>query len=89
VEAAHRVAQAGFAGLAHQLDNAGVLAFMHSLVGGCLVAAGVALVGAIVAATWLPARPQVEAEEPVAVPGLERDLEAVTAGSSDQRSPAS
>jgi EmrB/QacA subfamily drug resistance transporter len=89
VEAAHRVAQAGFAGLAHQLDNAGVLAFMHSLVGGCLVAAGVALVGAIVAATWLPARPQVEAEEPVVVPGLERDLEAVTAGSSDQRSPAS
>ncbi len=89
VEAAHRVAQAGFAGLARQLNQAGVLAFMHSLVGGCLVAAGVALVGAVVAATWLPARPQVDEGEPTtpSVPG--REAEVVTAGASGQRSPAS
>jgi EmrB/QacA subfamily drug resistance transporter len=79
VEAAHRVGQAGLAGLAHQLNEAGVLAFMHSLVGGCLVAAGVALVGAVVAAMWLPARPRVETEDEVpAVVG--RDLDEVTAG---------
>ena len=62
VEASHRVAQAGFAGLAHQLNDAGVLAFMHSQTGGVLVASGVALVGALVAAIWLPARPRAEAE---------------------------
>jgi EmrB/QacA subfamily drug resistance transporter len=64
VEAAHRVAQAGFVGVAHQLNDAGVLAFLHSFAGGCLVASGVALVGAVVAAIWLPARPRVDTEEP-------------------------
>jgi hypothetical protein len=63
VEAARRVAQAGFTGVAHQLSDAGVLAFLHSFAGGCLVASGVAFVGAIVAAAWLPARPRVDTEE--------------------------
>jgi hypothetical protein len=64
VEAANRVARAGFTGVAHQLHDAGVLAFLHSFAGGALVASGVAFAGAVVAATWLPARPRVETEEP-------------------------
>ena len=80
VEAAHRVAQAGFTSVAHQLSDAGVLAFMHSLAGGCLVASGVALAGAAVAATWLPARPRVETERPAGLRVAEPELEDVTAG---------
>jgi hypothetical protein len=75
IEASHRVAQAGFGQAAHQLSDAGVLAFLHSLAGGCLVASGVALVGAVVAATWLPARPRVDTEEPAARPVVGRQRE--------------
>ena len=78
VEAAHRVAQAGLGPAARQLTDAGVIAFLHSFAGGCLVASGVALVGAIVAATWLPARPRADTAEPTAPSDIE--LEAVPTG---------
>ncbi len=56
--AAGIVSHLGFQHLSSLLSGAATNAFLHSLSGGCLVAAGVALGGAVVAAGFLPARPQ-------------------------------
>jgi len=57
------------AGLPHAgsaLASSASGAFLHSLAGGCVVTAGVAVTGAVMAALFLPARPESERSEQAA-----------------------
>jgi EmrB/QacA subfamily drug resistance transporter len=56
--ASHRLAQHGHVQAAQRLVQSATGAFLHSFHGSCWVAASVALAGAVLAAGFLPARPQ-------------------------------
>jgi EmrB/QacA subfamily drug resistance transporter len=55
--AAQGLAHSGATAAAHSLDLAAVGAFLHGFSGSLRVAGAITLVGAVLAATWLPARP--------------------------------
>jgi EmrB/QacA subfamily drug resistance transporter len=56
--ASHSMTKAGLIHAGSALANSASGAFLHSLAGGCVVAAGVVLAGALMAALFLPARPE-------------------------------
>ena len=56
--ASHILAAKGATSAGQALTHSATGAFLHSLAGGCIVAGGVAIAGAIMAAVFLPARPQ-------------------------------
>jgi EmrB/QacA subfamily drug resistance transporter len=61
--AAQGLAHAGFVATARALDHAAIDAFLHGYAGSLRVAGVVALAGALMAAIWLPARPEASADE--------------------------
>jgi len=68
LNAARDLAEAGLIGPARALPPAAIDAFLHSLTGALSVAGVVAIAGSIVAAVFLPARPQAPAPVTVAEP---------------------
>jgi len=68
LNAARDLAEAGLTGPARALPPAAIDAFLHSLTGALSVAGVVAIAGSIVAAVFLPARPQAPAPVTVAEP---------------------
>jgi EmrB/QacA subfamily drug resistance transporter len=66
VASQHLVAN-GFAATARALDLAAVDAFLHGFAGSLRIAGAVALAGALLAAVWLPARPDAGREESVGI----------------------
>jgi EmrB/QacA subfamily drug resistance transporter len=68
--AAQGMAHNGLVAAAHALDLAAVDSFLHGFAGSLRVAGVVALTGALMAAVFLPARPDVASDEFTAVTGI-------------------
>jgi EmrB/QacA subfamily drug resistance transporter len=65
--AAQGLARNGLVATAHALEVASVNAFLHGFAGSLRVAGLVALAGALMAAVWLPARPEAASDELIVV----------------------